>query len=132
MLVGTAGLLDLAGKDAGRRGFVVGGCDGYALLDRTALDDQGAGRGRGVLYDLVGVVRIVGVVRVLGVGGLAQLGLVSLQARQFDLEVRAGGVLPGGAERRLVDRLVAEQLLEEGDAGLDELQVVELAELGAQ
>ena len=81
---------------------------------------------------VVGVIRVVAVVRVLGLGGLAQLGFLAFEPGQFDLEVRAGGVFPGGAERGLVDRLVAEELLDERHACFDELQVVEFTEFGAQ
>ena len=72
--------------------------DRNALLDGTALDDERAGRGDRPLLGLVRVIRIIRIVGVVGLGGLAQLRLIALETRQLDLEVRAGGVLPCGAE----------------------------------
>ena len=132
VLVGIGVFLDLAGQDAGRRGLVLHGGDGNALLDRSTLDDQSAGRRRGVLHNFFSVVRVLGVIGIFCLGGLAQLGLFALETGEFNFEVRAGGVLPCGTEGGLVDGLVAQELLDERDACPDELQVVELAELRAQ
>ena len=105
--------------------------DGRALLDGAALDDERARRRGCVLDDLVGVVGLVALFRLVGLGG-AQLGLLPVEACQLNLQVCPRGVLPGCAERRLVDALVAEQLLDERAPGLDELQVVKFAQLGTQ
>ena len=109
-----------------------GDTTGDAFLDGAALDDERARRGHRIILDLFHVIGVIRIVGVLGLSGRAQLSLLAVEACQFDLKVRAGGVLPSGTQGRLVDGLVAQELLDESEARLDKLQIVELAELGAQ